>query len=331
MRPAACRRLKLGTTLVLPGRNPVRLAKELATLDRCRGAGCSSPWFSACAGRAELAAMGVGAEKRGALMDEALPLLRRLWSEDDVDHHGPTWNFEGVSVEPKPLQTPLEMWLGGSIPSALRRTGTLADGWLPSLCTPAEAAAGQVVIEGAAAAAGRTIDPEHFGVSIGYLPASHDGPPPRELAARLARRSSPVEVDEVMPSGHDALRRLLERFVDVGFSKFVVRPIVPPPLWEAELDELASKVLVHTDLTFAAASLSAVACFASIRTDEGGAVATARAEITISKPADEVWAIVGDFGGLASWMPGIESCVVDDFDRILKMSGLEDHRAARAS
>jgi carbon monoxide dehydrogenase subunit G len=52
-------------------------------------------------------------------------------------------------------------------------------------------------------------------------------------------------------------------------------------------------------------------------------MATARAEIVISKPTEEVWAIVGDFGGIASWMPGIESCVVDDFDRIIRMSGME--------
>jgi uncharacterized membrane protein len=52
-------------------------------------------------------------------------------------------------------------------------------------------------------------------------------------------------------------------------------------------------------------------------------MATARAEITIDKPADQVWAIIGDFGGLASWMPGIESCVIDGDDRILKMTGME--------
>ncbi len=52
-------------------------------------------------------------------------------------------------------------------------------------------------------------------------------------------------------------------------------------------------------------------------------MSTARAEITIDKPADQVWAIIGDFGGLASWMPGIDSCVIDGDDRILKMTGME--------
>ena len=47
------------------------------------------------------------------------------------------------------------------------------------------------------------------------------------------------------------------------------------------------------------------------------------AEIKIDKPADAVWAVAGDFGGIGDWMPGIESCVVDGDDRILKMMGME--------
>ncbi len=49
----------------------------------------------------------------------------------------------------------------------------------------------------------------------------------------------------------------------------------------------------------------------------------ARAEIDINRPADQVWAVVGDFGGIGGWMPGIESCVVDGDDRIIKMMGME--------
>jgi carbon monoxide dehydrogenase subunit G len=56
---------------------------------------------------------------------------------------------------------------------------------------------------------------------------------------------------------------------------------------------------------------------------DGGAMGKARAEIEISRPADEVWAVVGDFGGIGEWMPGIESCDVVGDDRILKMMGME--------
>jgi carbon monoxide dehydrogenase subunit G len=52
-------------------------------------------------------------------------------------------------------------------------------------------------------------------------------------------------------------------------------------------------------------------------------MAKARAEIDINRPADEVWAVVGDFGGIGAWMPGVESCHVDGDDRVLKMLGME--------
>ena len=56
--------------------------------------------------------------------------------------------------------------------------------------------------------------------------------------------------------------------------------------------------------------------------DDGGVVGKGHAEIKIDKPADAVWAVAGDFGGIGGWMPGIEFCVVDGDDRILKTMGI---------
>ena len=239
-------RLKIGTTMVLPGRNPVRLAKQLATLDQLSGGRLLVTFVLGLRLPAELNAMGVRAGDRGRQVDEVLPLLRRLWTENGVDHEGETWKLHGVTVEPKPQQQPFDVWLGGSAPGALRRAGMLADGWLPALCTPAEAAAGRHVIEKAAADAGRHIDPEHFGVSIGYT----RGDAPVELLRRITARrtgtgtgSATTEVRELVPDGVDGLRRLIGQFVDVGFSKFVVRPVIPPTSFRQELKELAEGVL----------------------------------------------------------------------------------------
>jgi probable F420-dependent oxidoreductase len=234
----AVAKLKIGTTMVLPGRNPVRLAKQIATLDQVSAGRLLLTFVFGLRLPTELAAMGVDPAHRGALVDEVLPLLRRLWSEDGVDHDGPAYRYEGITVEPKPLQQPLDVWLGGNVPSSLRRTGRLADGWLPSMCTPDEVAAGRVVIEEAAAEAGRTIDPEHYGMSIGYIRGDVS---PR--LGRLATRRSDAELMELVPNGTKALRTLLERYIDVGFSKFVVRPLVEPPSWRAELEDLAGGLL----------------------------------------------------------------------------------------
>src|SRR5256885_15693159 len=120
-------------------------------------------------------------------MGEALPLLRRLWAGETVSQGGAACSFHGVKLSPLPVQTPLEVWLGGTAPAALERCGRLSDGWLPSQCTPEEAAAGRVVIEEAAARAGRSISSEHFGLSIGYASAPLDPATARVMAARRPR------------------------------------------------------------------------------------------------------------------------------------------------
>jgi hypothetical protein len=112
----------------------------------------------------------------------------------------------------------------------------LSDGWLPSLCTPEEAAAGRVVIDEAAARAGRSISPEHFGVSIGYARAPID---PEIARVMTARRPKALELT---PVGLPALRQLIECFIRVGFSKLVVRPVVPPSSWRSELEALSASV-----------------------------------------------------------------------------------------
>jgi alkanesulfonate monooxygenase SsuD/methylene tetrahydromethanopterin reductase-like flavin-dependent oxidoreductase (luciferase family) len=134
------------------------------------------------------------------------------------------------------VQQPLEVWLGGNVPAALERCGRLSDGWLPSLITPEEAAAGRAVIEEAAAKAGRRISGEHFGMSIGYASQPLDPATARTLAARRPRAL------ELTPVGLPALRAKIEGFLKVGFSKFVVRPVMPPASWRVELDALAAAV-----------------------------------------------------------------------------------------
>ena len=229
-------RLKVGTTMLLPGRNVLRLAKQLASLDvLCHGR-LLVTLVPGLTYAPEREAIGVEPKQRGAIIDEALPLLRRLWAGETVSHEGAVGTLRDVRLSPLPVQQPLEVWLGGTAPAALERCGRLSDGWLPSLCTPAEAAAGRVVIEEAAAKAGRSISSEHFGMSIGYATTAIDETAARRLAAR-----SPKAL-ELTPVGLPALRERIERFIDVGFSKFVVRPIVAPRSWHAELEALAGAV-----------------------------------------------------------------------------------------
>src|SRR5262249_1778735 len=153
-------RVKLGTTMLLPGRNVVRLAKQLASLDvLCRGR-LLVTLVPGLTYAPERDAIGVEPKRRGAVIDEALPLLRRLWAGETVSYEGAAGSFREVKLSPLPVQRPLEVWLGGTMPAALERCGRLSHGRLPSPCTPEEAAAGRVGIPGTAGKAGRTSRPQ---------------------------------------------------------------------------------------------------------------------------------------------------------------------------
>jgi probable F420-dependent oxidoreductase len=232
-------RVKLGTTILLPGHNLVRLTKQLAALDRLSGGRLLVTFVPGLARQPETGAAGLTGRDKGRMMDEMLPLVRRLWAGETVSHHGETADFEGVTVAPLPVQRPLEFWTGGMVPAALRRCGRYADGWLPSACTPEEAAAARVVIDEAAAAAERVISAEHFGVSLAYA----KGPLSPRMIRAIATTRRGVDPEQVVPVGIDGLRATLEGFCAVGFSKFVVRPMEYSETWRDELEALADGVL----------------------------------------------------------------------------------------
>lgn len=231
--------LKLGTTMLLPGRNPLRLAKQIASLDVLSGGRLLVTFVTGLARGAERATVGVGPDARGGAVEELLPLVKRLWSGDPVTYDGPAGKVERVRLSPLPVQEPFDVWLGGVARSSLERCGRLADGWLPAMCSPADAERGRSVVEESAAAAGRVIDPEHFGVSIGY---AHD-PLPESAVQALSARARGRSLVDLVPVGLPALRELVQRFVAVGFTKFVLRPLAPSDHWRPELESLAGAVL----------------------------------------------------------------------------------------
>jgi probable F420-dependent oxidoreductase len=225
-------KLKLGTTMLLPGRNEVRLAKSLATLDVLSRGRLLLTFVPGLAYGPERDAIGVPVKQRGEAIERTLPRLRRWWAGQEVD---------GITVRPTPVQDPLEPWLAGLAPAALERCGRLADGWLGASCTPSEAAAARQAINEAARRAGRGIDPEHFGVSIGY---THEPLDDGQLAALAARtRGRDVDPRALVPVGYDALRATLQSFIGAGMSKFVVRPMAVRGSWQDELAGLAGAVL----------------------------------------------------------------------------------------
>lgn len=231
---ARTERLKLGTSvLVLPPRNPVLLARELATLDflsdgrvlPAGGMGIDLP--------TELEAMGVVREERAERLAESIRLIKAMWSGEPVTVKGKFWSVSELALTPRPKRRKLEFWLGGRAPAALRRIGELADGWLASAVSPSELPEKIDAIRVAAAQAGRSIDEDHYGATVFAAPSEEEITPFDAERLRLRRG---LERKDYLAFGGGELRTLLERFNQAGASKFVLIPIARDlPAWLREL------------------------------------------------------------------------------------------------
>lgn len=237
-------RLKIGpSVMVLPGRNPVLLAKAMASLDRISNGRLLPAFGLGVADAAEHQAFGVARMDRAAWFNEALPLMRRLWTEDEVEHHGPRFHVDAARVDVKPVQQPLDVWMGGIAPSELRRVGRLGDGWLPSFVTPDDVRDGIAAIKQHAGEADREIDPEHYGALLTYT----DGPLPDRFLELIKLRQPDKNPGDLVATSRHELRSRIEAFVETGASKFVVMPLGEPPDWNAEIEALAGDLLPLQD------------------------------------------------------------------------------------
>ena len=149
-------KINLGTgVLVLPLRNPVVLAKELASLDLIAGGrlllGMASGWY-----RREFDAVGASFQERGRIMDRNLEIIRRLWTEDQVNGDYPPHRLRSANLSPKPARLPV-MLIGGYVERVLKRAA-LNDGWLTYFYTPEGFAKSWAKVRGFAVEAGRDPD-----------------------------------------------------------------------------------------------------------------------------------------------------------------------------
>jgi probable F420-dependent oxidoreductase len=238
-------RLKFGpSVVVLPYRTPVVAAREMATVDWLSqgrlfpavGVGVELP--------REFDASGVPFAERGRRTDEAIRVIRLLWTQDEVTFSGEFYKLDRVSISPKPWQSPPPIWIGGKSEAAMRRTARLGDGWIPSFITPDEMRAGIPKVQELAAAAGRQVPEDHFGTLINYAIADT-----AEAALAAAQPYIPRgRVDEATLrrcAAFGPVGRLLEKveeYVKAGASKFILRPLGPPARMIEQLALVAEHV-----------------------------------------------------------------------------------------
>jgi probable F420-dependent oxidoreductase len=140
--------------LIGPQRQSVLLAKQAAEVDLLTGGrfrlGLGIGW-----NRIEYEALGMSFSERGAILEEQIGLLRRLWTEQSVTMDGRYHQMTAVGLAPLPVQQPIPIWVGAFSPAALRRVGRLADGWFPQVRPGGGLAEALETIAEGAAEAGR--------------------------------------------------------------------------------------------------------------------------------------------------------------------------------
>jgi probable F420-dependent oxidoreductase len=157
-------RVLLGTgVIILPQRNPLVLAKQVASLDVLSG-GRLILGIGVAYLEPEMAAIGVPMEGRGTRSDEYLAAMRSLWEDDAPAYHGKYVDFEGVDAHPRPVQRPLPVVVGGRSERAFLRTARHADGWYGFLVGLRAMAEYREGLRAAIERTGRT-EPLHISVS----------------------------------------------------------------------------------------------------------------------------------------------------------------------
>ena len=212
---AAAPTLRLGTCiLIVPQRNPLILAKELATLDQLSGGrvelGLGVGWM-----KEEFDALGVPWEKRGARNDEYIEAMRALWQGPHAEYHGDFVDFEPATCSPRPVNGPIPVIVGGDSDAAISRAVRIADGYFPGEGDIAQLGALLDRVRQAAEAAGRDPASIEFSAIFGSQMAN-----PEQGVEEMAS----IGVDRIMvpafffggPDGLDNLDQLSERIMPIA-------------------------------------------------------------------------------------------------------------------
>jgi alkanesulfonate monooxygenase SsuD/methylene tetrahydromethanopterin reductase-like flavin-dependent oxidoreductase (luciferase family) len=183
-------------------------------------------------------------EERGKRGDEAITLMKKLWSAENVSFEGQFYSVRDLTLLPRPDQKGgPPVWIGGRSKAAFRRAGRLADGWLASSVTPSEVATGIEAIRTHATEVGREIPDDHFGVLVPFCFATNldEG---LKIAGESIRRRQDISPTEFSALGTpDQVRSRLKEFVDAGATKFVMRPYGPRETHAEQVRMLAKEVI----------------------------------------------------------------------------------------
>ena len=207
---ATTSKVTLGTSvLVLPYHNPVELAKYAATLDQISG-GRVTLGVGVGAMTEEFDALGISMRERGPLTNEYIDIMKELWSSHLPKYQSKRWDFSDLYFSPKPAQSSIPIWVGGSSPGAIKRTALRGDGWHPTGVSAESYALTKHEIMEAATAAGRDASAMTWATR---LEVEVHGRPSSERASTRTRL--PGDNSEMMVAG-------IKAYQDAGVDHMVL-------------------------------------------------------------------------------------------------------------
>ena len=242
-------RIKLGSAVYLLAlRPPAVAAKVTATLDVLSGGRLIFGVGVGGENPREFEVVGVPHNERGARVTEAIDVVRALWRDTPASFNGRFTRFEGVSIDPKPVQQPgPPIWIGGRSDAALARAGRQGDGWVSYVVTPERYAQSVAKIRAAADAARRSLD-GFVTAHLTFITLGRDYETAREqwvkrLSARYAQDFGPLAAKYgVIGTAAQCLEQL-ERFRAAGCAYFLLNPICDVPQERDQLEQIAAEIL----------------------------------------------------------------------------------------
>jgi probable F420-dependent oxidoreductase len=251
------KQVRLGIAcVVVPCRNPLLAAKQLATLDvLCQGrldigVGIGSP--STIKSR-EYEVLGINRKQRGKIADDHLRAIITIWSNHPASYDGQFVKFENAEICPKPVQKPNPpLWVGGWTEAAMRRTAALGDGWLPAWLLPEDIGRRFGELKALAETHGRDPEQIHLGIEV-YGCIDKDGGKARQdgygtLAIGQSTFERMMSVEQLaavsLIGSPEEIRRQVKAYSEAGVSHFEIKFIYPSLKRHSEMLQLfAQEVL----------------------------------------------------------------------------------------
>jgi len=242
------KRIKLGVGVYLLAlRSPAVAAKQAATLDVLSGGRLIFGVGVGGENPKEFELCGIPHKERGARVNEAIDAVRTLWRDTPASFHGRFTRFDGVSIDPKPVQQPPPIWIGGRSDAALARAGRQGDGWMSYVVQADRYAQSLDKIRAAAATAGRSME-KFTAAHLVFITVGRDYEAAKRawvsvLSTRYAQDFEPLAKRYGVIGTPEQCAEQLERFRAAGCNYFVMGAIGDPRDERAQLETIAAEII----------------------------------------------------------------------------------------